>query len=484
MDELAKRLCQFVGSSSRRLTIVRDMHGFLSLPDTQQAVREESCISLVPIKSSLELRLRYETEDKRSEERICYVVPESFNLMPDLKNDIDDRGSFDFSRIFNVYDSEKMNDYTFSSYSDALCYYNRAKSIVHNRQQGVKEFEKKKDLKTLDLNHLNRELRRIKLDWDNPGTIDKVFRIVQQAICCIENKELFSTIENINSNFQSFLMKSYFSLHTSSYLSRPKIVSRVLPYLAHVHKKQDNVALIVIDGMAYWQYLILEEGLKGMGFSPQNSSTMAWLPSITQLSRQALFKGDVPEQNYVQNPQNESQLWQSFWEKNGIPGSEINYEHGNIKKEYKLIKRLAIVDVELDELMHSSKDYDYLYSSTNLWAGRTAMKIRNIHSMGYTIYITTDHGNVYSQPWRSLSPQEKTFLYKNNSRGTRHLIYDNADYKKMFLEANQDVRDKWLEHENWIVWRNDRCFSNKSMITHGGSHFFELAIPFITINHK
>lgn len=52
------------------------------------------------------------------------------------------------------------------------------------------------------------------------------------------------------------------------------------------------------------------------GIEPVDNICYAWMPSITKLSRQALFRGDMPRDSYVQNPKNESKLWFDYW-KNG-----------------------------------------------------------------------------------------------------------------------------------------------------------------------
>lgn len=76
----------------------------------------------------------------------------------------------------------------------------------------------------------------------------------------------------------------------------------------------------------------------------------------------------------------------------------------------------------------------------------------------------------------------KTFLYKDESRGKRHLIYQDFDPQEQFIDLNVDIRNELLVHEKWIVWRTAKCFKNQDLITHGGSHFLEVVIPFVTID--
>lgn len=151
-------------------------------------------------------------------------------------------------------------------------------------------------------------------------------------------------------------------------------------------------------------------------------------------------------------------------------------------------RRIALVDTDLDEKMHSSSSNKELYLLTENWAHDTAKDIKELHENGYHIYITTDHGNVYTSPWRNLTSQEKTFLFEKESRGKRHLIYSKKEYLDRFISSNNDIENQLLSTEKWTnnsaVWRNLYSFNNNECITHGGSHFLEVVIPFITIKKK
>ncbi len=77
--------------------------------------------------------------------------------------------------------------------------------------------------------------------------------------------------------------------------------------------------------------------------------------------------------------------------------------------------------------------------------------------------------------------EEKVYLFKDGSRGARHLIYTDKEEQNRFASANAEP--SLLSHDNWLCLCDDKCFaSNKTKkITHGGSHFMEVAIPFIKI---
>jgi hypothetical protein len=232
--------------------------------------------------------------------------------------------------------------------------------------------------------------------------------------------------------------------------------------------------------MAYWQYLVLKGQLGDL--VQEESVIFSWMPSITMLSRQAIFRGDNPLQDYKQCPSNEEKLWQQFWINAGVNAADVQYIYdGDELEAYPTTKRLALVTNELDDKMHASTDNSDLIALTENWARRFASKIKYLKESGFTVYLTTDHGNVLSNGWRNLTSQEKTFLYKDGSRGTRHLIYDNLDEMKEFVAKNAEMT--FLTHQNWAVMTGDRCFKKggQEMITHGGSHFLEVLIPFVKL---
>jgi hypothetical protein len=217
--------------------------------------------------------------------------------------------------------------------------------------------------------------------------------------------------------------------------------------------------------------------------------TLAWLPSITKLSRQAIFRGEVPRRDYNQGPPEEGKLWMNYCtakERNAkrLAEHEVGYTHGGLLPDGYHIKRLALVDTALDEKMHASSNNRDLLALTKNWAEETAEDIKTLSDNGYKIYITTDHGCVEANPWRALTQQEKILLYEKESRGSRHLIYSENEYLNCFLSTNSDIKEELMVRENWAIWRNRKNFSNQNKITHGGAYFWEVVIPFVTIERR
>ncbi len=488
MNRFIEKIVNNVGCDGFRLTAVINPDGFLSRVDTQENILRESKLLLLPVHSSLELRVRYETIDRWSDERVCYIIEDSSWILPDLMRKIYLLPTFNLTKLLPALNPNVLLN-TESLYFSAASYlYNKrytynlsateTKSLINEAQTafGVSKEE------------LIEELAKIKLNWDDTITIETISRIINIALKQDQYDDIENSLSKINEDFQKYINNSYFSKISSSAIQRPKMVNRILPFIARNHSKDERVALIVIDGMTYWQYLLLEKELQLLGISTINSFTLAWLPSITKLSRQAIFKGDTPNLDYKQSPYEEQKLWEKFWvSQNGfkkIESYNIGYNHGSLTIDNPNKTRQAFVDTTLDERMHAVGNIRELYLLSEEWAKDTASDIKDIHEMGYHIYITTDHGNIQASPWRLLNSHEKTFLYEKESRGNRHLIYSNIDYLNQFVTENKDIKSELLIKDNWAVWRNSKSFSNNVEITHGGAYFLEVVIPFIIINKK
>lgn len=486
MDSLARKIKERVTDNHSRLTMVRNADGFLSRPDTQETVRREYGVLLLPVKSGIELRVRFEVEDRSSEQNVCYIVGRDTMLLPDMKPYIKDKGSINLSDLMPAYDALQIKKAALS-WSMASDMYKQKYAYNLSSMQTQDVLKSAENIYGDSIEKVTEDLCSIKLEWDNPQTIHDLSEVILRAIRNDSYDAIEKFVSQINDDFQMWLNQHYSVLSSASHYKSPKLVNSVLPHIAYKHDRQEKLALIVIDGMTYWQYLVLDKYLRSSGMQPVCDMTMAWIPTITKLSRQAIFRGDNPLLNYQQTPSAEERLWKSFWTSPSRKGKrmdeyELAYEHGSLCTGSNAPMRLALVDVELDEKMHASTDNKDLYSLTDNWARRAAEDILAIHNMGYTIYLTTDHGNILSHGWRGLNSQEKTFLYKDGSRGTRHLIYNDVAAMNDFIAENTEVSDNWMHGDKWLVWRTNQCFKASDCITHGGSHFLEVVIPFIKIN--
>ena len=293
-----------------------------------------------------------------------------------------------------------------------------------------------------------------------------------------------ATVNKVNVMFQDYIQHSFQQTKNSSAVKKPQIVSKILDHLSfnYLHEK---IALIVVDGLAYWQYELLNKILPP---NRKENVISSWLPSITQLSRQAIFRGGAPEKDYRQGPVSENKLWKEYWEIKNVSSHKIRYCHNTVDFDnLRDITKFAIVLTDLDERMHNSTDYKDLLHFTQRWIEESGIveKVEKLQEAGFTIFLTTDHGNIQAKGWRGLKGREKLGTNKSGSRSQRHLEYSDRWLKDEFIDNNPDLKDSITEQEGAIYFNSDLSFStNDKLVTHGGAHILEVLIPFIEIKHE
>lgn len=467
-----------------RLTLVRNTDGFLNDVEVCTLLSQECQVEVVR-GTQLQLRLHYELEYKsRPEKRFVYVCQQTDTLLPDMLKE-GKVMDFSISDLFPLFADKALVrrqpllvlEWLYDEIGLRRINLSEGKMLVDNllRRYNVN--------RNHSVSHLRERLSQVEVNWANSQkTIESVSEIMVDAIKAGVIEDMDDDFNAINNQFQGWLNENYFGVLQSNPLLSAKSVNKILPHLAANYQHEDKVALMVIDGFAYWQYIVLKKYLESQYIKTKDSTIVAWLPSITMLSRQAIFRGNTPTMDYKQSPENERKLWRSYWQSQGVAQFETQYISD--EDEFAInegVKRLAVVTVEMDKKMHSSYDYRDLLSLTENWCSRIAEKIKTILEAGYMLYLTTDHGSVLSKGWRALTQVEKVFLYKDGSRGKRHLIYNNEEEYLRFARENGELG--MLAHDHWLCMRNNLCFArnNERMITHGGCHFEEVVIPFIKI---
>lgn len=287
----------------------------------------------------------------------------------------------------------------------------------------------------------------------------------------------------MNNRFQRFINVAYLSLFSLSGVRKPVVVSRILEHMrANAAEKK---ALLVIDGMTYWQWDVISKALVSNDISFGAGGSLAYIPTITAWSRQAIFKGEKPELDKTNSQ--EAKLFESFWMNSGLPSYQIDFKKFSVNKPLEInsisdeIKVLGLVCNDLDEIMHGSiLGNDLLKIATEHWVEQSSIVqiIKELKSRGFTIFITSDHGSTEAIGVKNLKLNEKVGAI---SRGKRHIQFTNQILFDHFIDQNPNL--KFGTRGLSIYLKNDEAFTqeNTKVITHGGSHIWEVIVPFITI---
>lgn len=481
---LIEHIAQDLKDQPSNFLLIENPDRFFHRKDIQVLLESQGIIFLFG--SSLYLRVSLETQDEKNEDAtICYFISNESQILEDIRD--------------KVYKKKlSINDYLKSYHPSSLI----AEDItildeLYKRPQlrNLSQIETEsviqeirtvsRTVNSIQINALIEEIRTI---LSQPDTETKWFEIARKLSVLLtleiplEELNAFIDIEKeINVPFQDYLKQTYSGLHSSNYFKSPKIVSKILPFLAN--QKIEKQALLVIDGMAYWQYEMLKKELDNSLISNEGY-TYAWIPSITQLSRQSIFRGANPDSSYKQNPTNEERLFKAFWLKEGVSEAMIGYTHGIPETLNYSLSKQAIVITDLDDQMHGALDLGMLRVTTNYLIEKKSITslINGLTDNGYAVYLTSDHGNIQAKGYGALKEREKLGTNQSGSRSERHLEYSKPELAKYFLESNPDLNGQVVNDGHVIYMSSDLAFSrDKSTVTHGGSHILEVIIPFIEL---
>lgn len=467
-----------------RLVVVENPDGFLLRDDIGW---ELSSLYIVVLSGdSLALRVLFETRFKAEQNtKFIFVKTENFSLFPDIAA-IAEEKSFVAKNLYKKFKWSVIKDATLPTLEWLLSQKRYTYLSTMETALVVKEYEESYAATLEKIDVIEREWQEMlaNVDFLTPQKwMPQASRLLTRALVINQWDRMDDEITKLNDKFQLFLKENYLNIVSSSVPRKeksPRIVTQVLPFVA----KQDDekIALIVVDGMNYWQSILLGDAIKEqIGFEVQYSCSYAWLPSVTELSRQAIFKGATPNATYPQNPHSEEKLWKEFWHGKRLPSYAYTYQYEGQLEVHDNVTRQAYVTLGMDKLMHSSNNYKYLYHATKLWLQEAELieNIRTLKEKGFRIFITTDHGNVETSPLRNLTQGEKV----NAQYSLRHITIAPEANKGVFLEEWNGNELIQIDGQERTFYPQDRkVFSNlPTTVTHGGTHWLEVLIPFITL---
>jgi PglZ domain len=312
--------------------------------------------------------------------------------------------------------------------------------------------------------------------------------------------ELQSKLEDV---FAKWMLQRYGSLHNLPYHQQPVMVHQVPRFLAveRKRKKLDKIALLVLDGLAFDQWLlirkILEAGDQALRF--QDSIAFAWVPTLTSVTRQSIFAGEPPLYfpESIETTSKERSHWLRFWEDQGVQRSGVELvtnldSLADPRLETILANpRLSVLGLvwnKVDDIIHGMMMQTAgMHSHVRLWAsqGHLQQLLRRLHQEGFVVYLTADHGNVTATGIGN--PREGVLV---ETRGKRARVYDRPEFR-------EEVAAKFLESIRWpsyglpsaryVLLAGDlKAFTNEGdeIVAHGGIALEEVMVPFVAITRE
>jgi hypothetical protein len=262
---------------------------------------------------------------------------------------------------------------------------------------------------------------------------------------------------------------------------------------------EDRIALLVFDGLAMDQWLQIRDYLARTApqFGFDESACFAWLPTLTSVSRQALFSGLKPREfaNSIETTAQEPSLWSRFWQDHGLRLNEVIYRKG-IQRTDQLadldaaitdpaVKVAGIVIDTVDEIVHGAiLGKRGIANQIASWcdSGFVERLFDILLAKGFHIYLTADHGNVeavgivrLNQGVASELRGERVRTYRSESLGASTSADLNA-FRLDIAGLPSDFLPLFAGTGRAFVTRGEQ------IVAHGGLSVEELLVPFVKVS--
>ncbi len=197
------------------------------------------------------------------------------------------------------------------------------------------------------------------------------------------------------------------SAMTAASPSWPSTVAKVAPFLSRRLRdgEAQRVLLVVVDGMGWPQWDVIKDSSQLNVV--QEGGCFAIVPTLTRVSRQAIFAGALPYKysDSLSGTSKEKQKWQGFWSQElgqSVAPAWYTKLVGSFPRDVptlpdsKVVVAAVVVNA-VDELMHGAVMGDrQLAVDSRTWAqhGFLDTLVGNACTEGFEVWITADHGNV------------------------------------------------------------------------------------------
>jgi len=261
-----------------------------------------------------------------------------------------------------------------------------------------------------------------------------------------------------------------------------------------------KIALLVFDGLACDQWVQIREHLmaREQAFTFDEQTVFAWLPTVTSVSRQALFSGLRPREfeDSIHHTSKEDTLWKAFWQQEGgLASAQVMYRRALHQVEQldaletDITERrpqvLGLVVDEVDERLHKERNKADVAHWIRRWleTGFVERLFTFLLGEGFSIYVTADHGNV--QAVGVGRPNQGVIA---ETRGERVRVYRNEALRAESVAAYPEtlaLNVAGLPTDFLPLFAGGRSAfvpQGEQVVVHGGISVEELIVPFVKIS--
>lgn len=206
------------------------------------------------------------------------------------------------------------------------------------------------------------------------------------------------TRAELETRFTAWLTANYGVIQSSAnpaLLRLPTLVQRL-----DEESEGGKLLLVVVDalGLEAWHAVQSRWTADGIIGDAETRVALAVLPTVTSLSRRAIFEGKPPAQ--FGQEKHSQRLERKLWAARFGPDSgcyTVDEELGFQDALAKGLSRICLLDVTWDKRGHSiDPRTDSIADAARVWAGKTPLRplVQSALADGYRVVITADHGQV------------------------------------------------------------------------------------------
>ncbi|HDY85180.1 hypothetical protein LCGC14_0467800 [marine sediment metagenome] len=363
----------------------------------------------------------------------------------------------------------------------------------------VKKSLSKIDIKTVNADFWGELARGL-------GNLNAISYQIRQQLLALEIENLVDLNRQTDESFEAWLLDKYGELISIPSVQYPNMLHKIPSWLNQKVQLGKKVCLLVMDGMGFQQWALLRDKLNTCAnIAVDERYCFAWVPTITSISRQALFSGKKPYYfaDSLLTTAKEKALWTNYWDDQGLNREQVLYaKKVEDKINYTDFKDLigsrnvmvaGLVINFIDEQMHGMKaGMSGLNSVVDDWLEQWQFtdKINILLDEGYEIIITADHGNQEAVGAGRLNEGVKA-----ETKGERVRMYKSAEAAKSTLSSD-NLNGKVI---NWpskkyglpngfypLVSRGCHAFvkAGQKIVGHGGIGLHEVIVPLAIIKRK
>jgi hypothetical protein len=326
-----------------------------------------------------------------------------------------------------------------------------------------------------------------KPDWQQIAMLWGELELLYPTEELIYAERYFQLDQEVSYQFQQFIRREYDQLFFASFKNGPITINQTMSYLGTLESKK--IALLCFDGMGFAEWIGLKSYLQENRIMKyKERATFALIPSLTSISRKALFTGVISMDQMEAESTGFIRTVELYfpWGKDANKRLFIN-TNGRWNRDYLGYDVLGIVFDIIDKAGHNSilfakskksmhQQLKYLYKQTQI-----DLIISTLLDEGYRVFITADHGSIWC-----CGNGIRADRYLAEERAMRALIYPNLKLAEEFASKHdlELLQNQRILGERVLVLPKGRDMYNmqgKIAISHGAAHIEEVIIPFVEV---